>query len=114
MSFKVGFFRDQQHGQLVPTGKPLANLVHNVLRIAVQDAIRQVHRGQRVNLQAWLPALMQAAAPMLAVFFREGERNRARAILQQIQTRKMNGVRRRKSLSGPWTLQRLLEEANRV
>lgn len=91
--FNVGYFAQVTHGRRIPTGRPLANLTSSVLHMAAADAIRQLRTRGRVNLQQWLPSFVQAATPIVSVFVREGQRQRAKELLAAIENR------RRKSLS---------------
>lgn len=92
--FPIGYFRELSHGQRIPTGRPLANLAQAILGMASQDAVRQLRRGGRVDLSRWIPAFVEAATPIVSVFVREGQRQRARELLGTIEKR------RKKSLTG--------------
>jgi len=84
----IGYFRDRTHGRRIPTGRPLANLTASVLHMAAADAIRQLRTRGHVNLQQWLPSFVQAATPIVTVFVREGQRQRAKELLAAIESRR--------------------------
>lgn len=102
--FQPGYFRDRVHGQRIPTGKPLANLARAVLQTATADAIRQLRFRGRIDLSQWVTTFAENAIPLIQVFHREGQRDRARRLLQAItrHRHKKSLTAVRKSLSGPW------------
>lgn len=97
----IGYFRDRTHGRRIPTGRPLANITASVLHMAAADAIRQLRFRGRVNLQQWLPSFVQAATPIVSVFVREGQRQRAKELLAAIESRRRKSKSLvRKAVSG--------------
>lgn len=102
----IGFFRELQHGRRIPTGNILANLLRPVLALASQDAIAQLRRGRRPTFDHWIPSIVESAAPMIAVYVREGQRQEARRLLAAVERRRKSksiAGAVLKTLSGPWS-----------
>jgi hypothetical protein len=99
--------RDRAHGFPVPEGRTLANLVGAWLPRIGLDVQRQVEAGQPIDLGHWIDTLTTAAAPIVEQYWREGYRQRARAILAEV-------THRQKNLGPPRWAGRLPDIASRV
>ncbi len=105
--FRIGYQRDRVNNQLIPTGRRIANLFATYTQPGSQFAnyvMRETLRGNRPNIAHYIAAIAEPAAHLLAVYVREGQRQRARQMLAQIERRRRNrrGPRATKSLHGPW------------
>lgn len=79
-----------------PSGKPLSDLTHAVLKQAARAAAQQLARGRTPDLSAWAESLAAEAEKIIAVWFRHGQRRTARQILATIRPAK--SLTRRKAL----------------
>lgn len=68
----------------MPTGTHLANAVQAVFSRVRADALRQAKQGRVVDLSEWVPTLAQAAIPFISSYYRRGQRDRARELIEQI------------------------------
>lgn len=104
--FRIRHHIDPSHGVPLPTGTPLSRLVRGVLHMAMADAVRDLARGRQPNLSRWIEPFVQAAGPMVAAFVRDGQKRRARRLLDTIaraRSTALVSVRpRKKTLTGPW------------
>lgn len=100
--FPIGFFKDRVHGRRIPTGRPLANLTQAVMGMAAQDAVRQIRLRGRIDLRQWIPSFTAAAIPIVSVFIREGQRQRARELLAAIESRRRKSKSLVRKAVEPW------------
>lgn len=102
---RIGYFRQRSHGQLVPTGTPIATLTKKILLQAVNIAAAQLFYRGHVDLSPYLTTYAEHVIECSTPIFHKGQQLRAQALLALVQDyhRKKSMYAVRKTISGPWS-----------